>query len=156
MYQFYGSFRNFYFMLRLRFMAEFQPPQILLRDFCSRWDAPTKALLRRLTTPNSPGRGKLRVVGRLEIGWFDVVTFFFVTVVLKNYYKTFCSSMMLYGDFNVLFIYFFGEEFFKIVLAVIRERGISFIPIMSRKKVSFLHSLLASQLYGSVVVSNVF
>jgi len=61
---------------------------------------------------------------------------------------------MLYGDVNVLCC-FFGEEFFKSVLAVIRERGISFIPIMSRKKVSFLHSLLASQLYGSVVVSNV-
>ena len=41
--------------------------------------------------------------------------------------------MMLYGDLNGL-CFFFCKEFFKCVLAVIRERGISFIPIMSRGK----------------------
>ena len=137
-------------------MAEFQPPQNPSPGIPNAMGcANLKALLRRLTTPNSPGRGKLRVVGRLEIGWFDVVLMFFVTVVFEELLWNILQFYDVIWGFECFMCFFFCKEFLKSVLAVIRERGISFIPIMSMKKVSFLHSLLASQLYGSVV-SNVF
>ena len=134
-------------------MAEFQPPQILLREFLAMGCA-NQGIAATFDYP------QLTREGEAQGGWdgwrldgLMLLQFFLLQLFWRITMKHFCSSMMLYGDLNVLC---FFCEFFKSVLAVIRERGISFIPIISRKKVSFLNSLLASQLYGSVVVSNVF